>query len=286
MSLPINDMVGTIFKLTGPTNVVGRITGVNAIHPFGSRSGDAVTISFSKVDTDTEIDDSKWTSLASRIGTEKRRRYNATYTFAEINLPSPPSGSGGIQVKRTFAGEGAPAAARINNPPSTGITVDNTILAEHFNRLRDSETGLAGARPEPSIGAGQVFAGDVLASSHLNNRRILASQFNQLIDDLINAGKECICNVNYCSCNCNYCTCNCNYGCTCNCNYSDIRLKTNIEFLFNRNGLNFYSFNYIWDLSKKIIGVMAQELLETKYFSAVKTDKKGFYIVDYSKLPI
>lgn len=60
---------------------------------------------------------------------------------------------------------------------------------------------------------------------------------------------ECVCNCNYaCTCNCNYpctcdcnypctcdcnypCTCDCNYACTCDCNYSDIRLKTDVEFI-------------------------------------------------------
>jgi len=46
-----------------------------------------------------------------------------------------------------------------------------------------------------------------------------------------------------------------------------------------------YSFNYIWDKTK-IIGVMAQDLLKTKYESALSKDKNGFYMVDYSKLPI
>jgi len=286
MSLPINEAVGTLFKLTGPSNVVGTVTGGNFKSVYGSSTGDARRIAFSKVDNDTEIDDSKWTSLITQIGAEKRRRYNNTYTFANINLPSPPSGTGGIQTKRTFAGAAAPAAARTSNPPTTGITVDSTILAAHFNAMRDSTTGLAGARPEPGVSAPEVFTGDANASSHLNNRRILASQFNTLIDDVINAAAECICNVNYCSCNCNYCTCNCNYSCTCNCNYSDIRLKRNIQFLYNRNGLNFYSFNYIWNLNEKVVGVMAQELLKTKYKSSVKKDKNGYYLVDYSKLPI
>ena len=31
---------------------------------------------------------------------------------------------------------------------------------------------------------------------------------------------------------------------------------------------------------------MAQELVDTKYASALGTDKDGFYYVDYSQLPI
>jgi hypothetical protein len=33
-------------------------------------------------------------------------------------------------------------------------------------------------------------------------------------------------------------------------------------------------------------GVIAQNLLGTKYESALSKDKDGFYMVDYSKLPI
>lgn len=291
MSLPINDMVGTIYKLTGPAPVAGTITGVDAKSVFGVDSqnriiSDVRTINFSKVDNDTEIDDSKWTSLATQIGNEKRRRYNNTYTFGVINLPAPPSGTGSVQLKRFFAGEASPAAARRNDPPTTGISLDSTILASHFNALRDSETGLAGARPEPSVSAPTVVTGDALATSHLNSRRILSSQFNQLIDDLINAGKECVCNANYCTCNCNYCTCNCNYSCTCNCNYSDSRLKTNIIFSHMIDGLNVYKFSYKWNVNKTYLGVMAQQLFGTKYENAVIKDEKGIYMVDYSKLPV
>jgi hypothetical protein len=56
--------------------------------------------------------------------------------------------------------------------------------------------------------------------------------------------------------------------------------------LGKRNGLNIYSWNYIWDKASRHTGVMAQELLGTEFESAVKTDKDGFYSVDYSKLPI
>lgn len=50
---------------------------------------------------------------------------------------------------------------------------------------------------------------------------IKASDINTAINNLINFGKQCVCNCDYCTCNCNYCTCNCNY-CTCNCDHGCI----------------------------------------------------------------
>ena len=126
-----------------------------------------------------------------------------------------------------------------------------------------------------TAGFAGVTAGNVIAATNIN----------QMIDKIQAAGAVCICNCNYCTCNCNYCTCNCNYACTCNCNYSDMRLKKDIEFIEVRNGLDIYSFSYVWD-NIKHIGVMAQDILKTKYKHAVHIDNKGFYMVDYSKLPI
>jgi hypothetical protein len=67
--------------------------------------------------------------------------------------------------------------------------------------------------------------------------------------------------------------------------FSDIRLKENIQKIGQINGLNIYSYNY---LNSKIsyTGVMAQELIGTKYESAVRTHPSGFYQVDYSKIPV
>jgi len=116
---------------------------------------------------------------------------------------------------------------------------------------------------------------------------VTASNVNYVIDKIIACGTECVCNCNYCTCNCNYCTCNCNY-CTCDCNYncSDKRFKTNIQKIGVQNGFNIYTFNYIWDKMTKHTGVMAQEVLKTSYKHAVKMDKNGYYMVDYSALPI
>jgi len=63
---------------------------------------------------------------------------------------------------------------------------------------------------------------------------------------------------------------------------SDRRLKRNIELLETRNNIKIYSFQYLWS-DEYFVGVMAQDLLGTKYESAVK-ERDGFYTVDYSQL--
>ena len=118
------------------------------------------------------------------------------------------------------------------------------------------------------------------------NTLIQAEEINAMIDKVNGAASVCVCNCNYCTCNCNYCTCNCNYSCTCNCNYSDERLKENVVLLGTYEGLNVYSWSYIWDNTKTYAGVMAQELLGTKHESALSIDKNGYYMVDYSQLPV
>jgi hypothetical protein len=66
--------------------------------------------------------------------------------------------------------------------------------------------------------------------------------------------------------------------------FSDSRLKENVEFAGKVNGINTYTYNYVWDNAVQT-GVMAQELLETKYADAVDTHPSGYYRVNYSKLP-
>jgi hypothetical protein len=60
----------------------------------------------------------------------------------------------------------------------------------------------------------------------------------------------------------------------------------NIKFVGIEHGLNVYSWNYKWNSKKTYTGVIAQELIGTKYESALSIDKNGYYMVDYSKLPI
>lgn len=63
---------------------------------------------------------------------------------------------------------------------------------------------------------------------------------------------------------------------------SDQRLKRNIKLLETRNGINIYSFQYVWS-NEYFVGVMAQELLGTAHEVAV-VERNGYYSVDYSKL--
>ncbi|MAI03269.1 MAG: hypothetical protein CMQ75_01905 [Gammaproteobacteria bacterium] len=66
---------------------------------------------------------------------------------------------------------------------------------------------------------------------------------------------------------------------------SDIRLKTNIEKLDKVEDLQLYTWNYTNGIKGKWKGVMAQDLLNTKYADAVILDN-NYYKVDYSKLPV
>ena len=68
---------------------------------------------------------------------------------------------------------------------------------------------------------------------------------------------------------------------------SDMRLKIIIKKIGQSNwNLNIYLFRYISDPERVYSGVIAQELLNTKYESAVSTDQNGFYQVDYSKIDV
>lgn len=67
---------------------------------------------------------------------------------------------------------------------------------------------------------------------------------------------------------------------------SDIRLKTNIEKLDVVEGLQTYMWNYTNGIEGTFSGVMAQDLLGTKYEDALLVDDAGYYMVDYNKLPV
>ena len=74
--------------------------------------------------------------------------------------------------------------------------------------------------------------------------------------------------------------CRCSGG-TCYC-YSDRRLKRNIQKIGQlENGLNVYTFNYIWD-NTLTIGVMADEVREIKPEAVITIN--GFDLVDYSEI--
>jgi hypothetical protein len=117
-------------------------------------------------------------------------------------------------------------------------------------------------------------------NSYGDGARIDFTHWNALNDKYNIMRTDCICNAD-CACNL-VCSCHNN----CGCNYSDERLKENIEFVKVKNGLNIYTWNYIWNKTKRYSGVMAHEILKTKYASAVSEDSQGFYMVNYSKLPL
>lgn len=159
-----------------------------------------------------------------------------------------------------------------------------------------------------SASSAVVGSGVPIATTHVNNFEAVVKNINDVSDGGSSAGtilaqytvgnsinatnwsglkakydimrQDCICNSD-CSCNA-VCTCHND----CGCNYSDKRLKENIKFLGNKNGLNIYSWTYVWNKTKIYVGVIAQELLGTQYSNALTKDKHGFYKVNYSKLPI
>ena len=65
---------------------------------------------------------------------------------------------------------------------------------------------------------------------------------------------------------------------------SDERVKENIKRISTVEGLPVYSYNYKWEATPRR-GVMAQDLLSTKYASSVSRHKSGYFMVDYGKLP-
>ena len=70
--------------------------------------------------------------------------------------------------------------------------------------------------------------------------------------------------------------------------FSDYRLKDNISLVQKATSEipNLYFFTYKWDADTAYIGVMAQELLDTGYSSAVHKSSDGYYSVDYTKLGV
>jgi hypothetical protein len=66
--------------------------------------------------------------------------------------------------------------------------------------------------------------------------------------------------------------------------FSDVRLKSDIELLGTHKDINIYRYKYVWDNNTSYVGVMAQELLESKYRDVVELDDTGYYKVNYEKL--
>lgn len=229
--------------------------GVNT-HPQDENRGYGVSWAFGRVNSANTVLGGKFTEMKTYINTERSRRAQAGYNF------------------------------------STRYSVGNTITADDYNTLR-AALSVSGFGPYDfySDGTKSVYSHGGVGAPAVPaavgaTATITAAHLNDLMGNLETAAAVCLCNCNYCTCNCNYCTCNCNYSCTCNCNYSDRRLKTSIKYLGTYKGIKVYSFQYIDNHTKTYAGVMAQDLLGTKYQSALSRDINGYYMVDYSQLPI
>lgn len=235
---------------------------------YGTDASNAVTYSVANVSVGGAVTTAKFTSLITTINSERTRRGKATTT---ITLATNISATN-VNAMKT--------ALNISGPAATSA-YENKYGGTGANQNLSSGGGTAlTAATYPQVAA-PTLPSDVSRTS-----TVRAADLNAIIYALNTAGAACTCNCNYCTCNCNYCTCNCNYACTCNCNYSDIRLKENIELVDIVGDLNVYSYSYIWDKAKRFIGVMAQDLIGTKYETALYTDTQGFYTVDYSQLPV
>ena len=70
-------------------------------------------------------------------------------------------------------------------------------------------------------------------------------------------------------------------------NNIDYRAKTDMDWIGkSKSGLNIYEFSYNWDKDTRYQGVVAQELLNTKYEDSVVQMTDGYLGVDYSKLDV
>lgn len=68
---------------------------------------------------------------------------------------------------------------------------------------------------------------------------------------------------------------------------SDRELKTDIKLIGQSpSGINIYEFKFKKDLSRTYQGVIADELLNTPYESALYTDDEGFLAVDYNQIDV
>jgi hypothetical protein len=87
-------------------------------------------------------------------------------------------------------------------------------------------------------------------------------------------------------------TCNIYFDSWCNGYKSDKRLKKNIEFLYEQpNGLKIYQYEFLDEITSKQPelngkwqGVIAQDLIDTKFENAIILEDDGYFKVDYDKL--
>ena len=160
----------------------------------------------------------------------------------------------------------------------TTTPIDNVHINDMEQMVYDGENRKERVGSIYAVVTPATLWGNKSISSYSEGMVIGASHWTTLKSRYDNLRTDCICNSD-CSCNL---VCACHNDC--GCNYSDQRLKRDIEFLEERFGIKYYTFKYLWDDVKRT-GVMAQELIKTKWKDAVRQDRKGYYMVDYSMLP-
>ena len=265
---------------------------------YGTNASNAVSYAIGSVVANvTKITNAKFTELITKTNLERTRRAVAT---TSITLSTPISYLDFNAIRTAIALGGATTDSAYNGAGNgtnsgNGSVINGYTWNGGYQGVYIYGVGYTYQRTYvptyapvalPTVVTYSYTAVSVSATAAAQYSKIAASNVNNLINDINNSGAACTCNCNYCTCNCNYCTCNCNYACTCNCNYSDARLKENIKLVVTKFGLNVYSYNYLWDKAVTYIGVMAQELVGTKYATALSTDTNGYYMVDYSMLPV
>jgi hypothetical protein len=269
-----------------PSNVVSsadRVQNGIASLPYDGQVS-AGSLQPATVNSETTISRLTWQTWKDNILTERRRRNidQSLDNFSMIN--SIVSGETSIDEGHfnELRSNLANANARITNSRLNTFVTSDRAYSSNQN-INDPDGNAA----QPGITTFTAPSAPTnLPAAAVQGENITALSLNSIVSVITSANAVCVCNCNYCTCNCNYCTCNCNYSCTCNCNYSDFRLKKNIIFSHRIHGINIYKFSYKWDDKKTYLGVIAQQLFGTKYESAVSKSPKGFYMVDYSKLPI
>jgi len=245
---------GVIVRNLNPVNKwVQTITSNQSVYCLGTVASGAI------------IEKSFFTTLGEAINVERARRGHSTRNYA---LSSFVKASEINSLRQGLTDAGYPGAA--------SVSISSEVKAVDINKI-----------VQAIVAAGLACTTDTIVNKCVcNSNYTCTCNCNNCTCDCNYQTKDiCTCDCNYCTCDCNYCTCDCNYSCTCNCNYSDMRLKKDIRFKEVKNGLNIYSFKYVWSSVFKE-GVMAQEILTTDYSDAVSVDKNGYYMVDYDKLPI
>ena len=162
------------------------------------------------------------------------------------------------------------SASYINNNAYSDTIITENIWNDVLDRLNILDVADSINLDSSQIGSYSPGVGIV----------ITRVDYNRLVKAIVLVAKACKCNSD-CACNL---VCNCNADC--GCNYSDERLKENIIFLNYEHGLKIYQYNYISDPKTTYKGILAQDLIGTKYECALSLDDDNFYKVDYTLLPI